>query len=98
MKKVLLFIVAVIFTAAITGQDATIYKLPDGVSPVIDGYVDNIWLMFEKYNIDKPFMEEEPTLDMATWQAAWDENSIFIIISVEDNDFCPAWCEAEMPG
>ncbi len=92
MKKLLLFISTVIVTSNITGQDATIYKLPYGISPVIDGYVDNLWYMFEEHYIDKPFMDEEPTLDKATWQAVWNDEAIFIIISVQEDNFCPPWC------
>ena len=92
MKKVLLFIITTLVIARAISQDATIYKLPDGVSPVIDGSVDNLWHMFEEFNIDKPFMTEEPTLDIATWQAVWDDTGIFIIVSVEEDNFCPSWC------
>jgi hypothetical protein len=92
MKKLLLFFTAVIVMADITAQDATIYKLPGGVSPVIDGSVDILWQMFEKFNIDKPYQEENPTLDIATWQAVWDDTAIFIIVSVEEDNFCPPWC------
>jgi hypothetical protein len=92
MKKLILFIAAIIVIADIKGQDAIIYKLPDGISPVIDGYVDSLWNMFEENYIDKPFMDEEPTLDKAIWRAVWNDEAIFIIISVEDDNFCPPWC------
>jgi hypothetical protein len=97
MKKLFLFFTAVIFIADITGQDATIYKLPSGVSPVIDGTVDNLWNMFDTYRINKPFTDEWPSLGFTDWQAVWDDTAIFIIVSVEEPDFCPAWCEPEMP-
>jgi hypothetical protein len=32
-----------------------------------------------------------PTLDMATWQAAWNDTAIFILITVEEDDFYPDW-------
>jgi hypothetical protein len=92
MKKLLLFIVAIIVIADIAGQDATILKLPDGLSPVIDGSVDNLWNMSEEFNIDKPFMEEEPTLYKATWQAVWNDTALFVIVSVVEDNFCPHWC------
>ncbi len=77
------------------GQDATIYKLPEGISPVIDGYTDGLWYMYEEFNIDKPFQTEEPTLDKATWRAVWNDTAFFIIVTVEEDYFCPHWCEPE---
>ena len=95
MKRLLFLITAILVMADITGQDATIYKLPDGISPVIDGYAESLWYMFQEFNIDKPFMTEEPTLDKATWSAVWDKTALFIIVSVQEDYFCPAWCEPE---
>ncbi len=69
--------------------DATIRRLPDGLAPVIDGSPDLLWANVEKYYIDKPFKYETPTIDLATWQAAWNDTAIFVIISVEENDFYP---------
>ena len=96
MKKVLLIIITIFVIANAVSQDATIYKLPDGVSPVIDGYIDSLWYMFEEFYIDKPFMDEEPTLDKATWQAVWNDTAIFIIVSVEEDNFCPQWCKPSL--
>jgi hypothetical protein len=93
MKRLLFLVIATLAITNITGQDATIYKLPDGISPVIDGYVDNLWHIYEEFNIDKPFQTEKPTLDKATWRAVWNDTALFIVVSVEEDDFCPHWCE-----
>jgi hypothetical protein len=93
MKRVLFLIIAMLAMARITGQDAIFYKLPDGMAPVIDGYIDDLWYMVEEFNIDKPFQTEEPTLDEATWRAVWNDSAIFIMIAVEEDNFCPVWCE-----
>jgi hypothetical protein len=51
--------------------------------------------MYKEFNIDKPFQTEEPTLDKATWRAVWDDTALFVIVTVEEDDFYPAWCEPE---
>ncbi len=67
-------------------------KFPDGVAPVIDGTVDILWDEVEVHNIDKQFVGDDPfTLNQATWQAAWNDTALFIIIVVEDDDFYPPW-------
>jgi hypothetical protein len=71
--------------------DAIFYRFPDGCVPVIDGTADPIWNNVEVHNISRTYRTEEPTLDLATWQAAWNDTSIFILITIEDDDFYPAW-------
>jgi hypothetical protein len=73
--------------------DAYIKKLPEGLSPAIDGYADAVWTGVEVHDIEKPFQYEVPSLYLATWQAAWDDYAIYLLVTVEDDDFCPAWCE-----
>jgi hypothetical protein len=96
MKRILFLITVLLTVARITGQDAIIYKLPDGLSPIIDGYIDDLWYMVEEFSIDKPFQTEEPTLDKATWRAVWNDSAMFIMIAVEEDNFCPVWCEPEV--
>ena len=73
--------------------DAIVKKLPVGLVPELDGSPDALWSNVEKYNIEKPFQQEEPTLDLATWQAVWNDTAIFVLVSVKEDDFCPPWCE-----
>ncbi|UCH13453.1 MAG: hypothetical protein JSV22_10090, partial [Bacteroidales bacterium] len=82
MKKVLIFIITIFVTGKAISQDATINRLSYGFAPVIDGYIDSLWSTFAEHNINKPFKDEVPTLTDATWQAAWNDTSIFIIVSV----------------
>ncbi|MBN2520547.1 MAG: hypothetical protein JXB17_08595 [Bacteroidales bacterium] len=72
-------------------QDAVFYKLPTGLAPVIDGKVDEIWNGTKKYKIDNNFINEEPSLNDATWQAVWNDTAIFIIVEIDDDDFYPSW-------
>jgi hypothetical protein len=71
--------------------DATFYKFPEGCAPVIDGTADPLWDNVEVHNIQRTYRTEEPTLNLATWQAAWNDTSIFILITIEDDDFYPLW-------
>jgi hypothetical protein len=82
----------VAFSNTIVGSpDATFYKFPDGCAPVIDGTVDPLWKNVETHHINRTCGTEEPTLNLATWQAAWNDTSIFILITVDDDDFYPTW-------
>ena len=74
-----------------SAQDGVFKKLPDGCVPVIDGVIDPVWAQVKKYYISRPFQEEVPSLALATWQASWNDTSIFIIVTVEDDDFYPEW-------
>jgi hypothetical protein len=71
--------------------DATFYRFPEGCAPTIDGTADPLWNNVEVHNISRTFRTEEPTLNLATWQAAWNDTSIFILVTVEDDDFYPLW-------
>ncbi len=71
--------------------DATFNKFPDGCAPVIDGTKDFVWENVEVHNVSKSHWAEQPTLNKATWQAAWNDTSIFILIEVDDDDFYPMW-------
>jgi hypothetical protein len=75
-------------------KEATVYKLPYGIAPEIDGYVDELWDDVEAHDIDKQVMwkPEIPTIDVATWQAVWNDTAIFILISVEEDEHCDIWC------
>ncbi len=76
---------------AVDKPDATFYRFPDGCAPVIDGTVDPLWNNVEVHNISRTFRTEEPTLNLSTWQAAWNDTSIFILVTVEDDDYYPYW-------
>ena len=75
----------------ISSTSTHFYKLQDGCAPVIDGTKDAIWEFAELHYINRHFQYENPSLDKATWQAVWNDTSIFILVTVEDNDFYPVW-------
>ncbi|MBN1183743.1 MAG: choice-of-anchor D domain-containing protein, partial [Bacteroidales bacterium] len=88
----LLFISLLALTAL--AQDALMLKLPNNIAPVIDGQVDGLWNGVEVHSIDKPFVSDYdvPTLDLATWQAVWNDTAIFILVNVKEDNRCDQWC------
>jgi hypothetical protein len=86
----------VAFSNEVIGRTNTpFYKFQDGCAPVIDGIKDPIWDFTEVHKISRHYKYEYPTLSLATWQAAWNDTSIFILVTVKDNDFCPDWESGE---
>jgi hypothetical protein len=64
------------------------------VNPELDGVVDDVWAEASKQNIDKPFQAETPTLGepgQTTWQALWNDDGIFLLLQVTDDEFYPAY-------
>jgi hypothetical protein len=63
-------------------------------APELDGVVDAVWASATAYNIDKPFKTETPTLGepgTTTWQALWNDDGIFLLLKVNDDEFYPAY-------
>jgi hypothetical protein len=89
MRKILFLIIVAVAGLAATSQDAVFKKLPDGLAPVIDGVEDSLWFWVKRYYIEEFFIDEYPTIDVATWQAAWNDTAIFLLVSVEEDDFRP---------
>jgi hypothetical protein len=92
MRKIYTLFVAFIFAMSAFAQDATFYKLPDGCMPGIDGVVDPLWDNVDAYDINQNFQAEEPTLDLCTWQAVWNDSVIVVLVVVQEDNWCPAWC------
>ncbi|UCH13799.1 MAG: T9SS type A sorting domain-containing protein [Bacteroidales bacterium] len=80
-----------IISGIVPAQDGVLEKLPDGCVPVIDGTIDPVWAQVKKYHVNRNFRDEVPSLNLATWQATWNDTSIFIIVNVKDDDFYPLW-------
>ena len=92
MRKIYALFVACIFALMAIGQDATFYKLPTECQLIIDGVADPVWVNVEVFNVDKNFQSELPTLDLATWQAVWNDSSIWVLITVQEDSHCPFYC------
>jgi hypothetical protein len=92
MRKIYTFLLACIFAVAAIAQDATFYKLPDGCTLTIDGVAEGFWANVEAYNVELAFTGEEPTLDLCTWQAVWNDTVIVVLVTTEEDNWCPEWC------
>ena len=59
-------------------------------APDLDGIIDNIWDAIDAVPIAKNFIGENPTVD-AYWKAMWDNQGIYVLINVQDDNHFPAW-------
>jgi Leucine-rich repeat (LRR) protein len=59
-------------------------------APDLDGIIDNIWDAIDAVPIAKNFIGENPTVD-AYWKAMWDDQGIYVLINVQDDNHFPAW-------
>jgi hypothetical protein len=86
----------VAFSNEVIGRTSVpFYKFQDGCVPVIDGIKDPIWELAEAHKINRRYQYENPSLDLATWKAAWNDTAIFILVTVEENDFYPSWISGD---
>jgi hypothetical protein len=92
-------IVFALFAIVIVGQ-AVLAQKPSGViyktssAPVIDGRIDEVWTTAVQYNIDKKFLNEEPTFGEAGttyWKSLWDDNGMYILVVANDDAWFPYW-------
>jgi hypothetical protein len=64
------------------------------VAPIIDGTVDDIWETVDPNVIDKPYTGETPTVGESGetwWKALWDDNGVYVLVTVNDDIFEPAY-------
>jgi PKD repeat protein/photosystem II stability/assembly factor-like uncharacterized protein len=67
-------------------------------SPVIDGFIDEVWNNANTYAIDRNFIGETPTLGdsgTTTWKALWNNEGIFILVQVNDDVFMPNYAGSD---
>lgn len=91
MRKIYTLFVACIFAVAAISQE-TILKLPDGCAINIDGVAEDFWADVDAYNVELNFQSELPTLDLCTWQAVWNDSVIIVLVTTEEDNWCPMWC------
>jgi hypothetical protein len=91
MKTTLYFlIIFTFFNSIILAQkkQATIYKTNE--TPTIDGIEDELWQLTQPEYLNKNFQGEAPTLN-AYWKMLWDNENIYVLVNVDDDDHFPAW-------
>ena len=59
-------------------------------APVIDGLPDYIWDKVDAVPIERDFLGENPTVT-ASWKAMYDNDNIYVLVEVQDDDHYPAW-------
>ena len=94
MRRIISYLIILTFACNAIAQDVTFQKFETGVAPVIDGYIDACWNDIDIYYIEKPSLWNTgyPTIDIATWQAAWNDTAIFVLVTVDEDDHCDQWC------
>jgi hypothetical protein len=94
-RKIFTLLLSAFIVTMAMGQEAPNVIIKKAkVNPVLDGEVDDVWADASKQNIDKPFQAETPTLGQpgeTTWQALWNDDGIFVLIQVTDDEFYPAY-------
>jgi hypothetical protein len=87
MNKFFLLCIVLLITLSLVAQER-IKKT--ATAPDIDGFSEDIWEQAKPYPIDKPFKTEAPTVT-ATWQALYDDENFYVLVTVEDDDHWPGW-------
>ena len=98
MKTIFAFLALIFLFISLNAQDAIFNKLPDGVAPVIDGSIDELWDTIETHYIERPYVLDfaPPTIDSAKWKATWNDTSIFVLVEVYDDNHCDEWCSEDI--
>jgi hypothetical protein len=63
--------------------------IPQGTAE-IDGIIEDAWDVIPEQTIDRPFKDEEPTVN-SFWKAMWDEENFYVLVSVQDDNHYPGW-------
>ena len=95
MRKVYILFFSLLFVAGATfAQKVNVdVAFADGVNiatPVIDGVEEETWDAVEPVPFVLMLGTEVATVT-AYWKALWDDENIYVIINVEDDDHYPAW-------
>jgi len=93
-RKIFTLLLSACFVTMAMAQAPNIVIKKAKVAPELDGVVDDVWADASKQNIDKPFQKETPTLGESgttTWQALWNDDGIFLLLEVNDDEFYPAY-------
>lgn len=97
MKKIFTFLLSALFCTVVFAQRPTgVVKKAVEVVPKIDGVIDAAWTAANKYNIDKNFRTEVPTvgaIGTTYWKALWNADGMFVLVVVNDDVWFPNWAE-----
>jgi len=94
MKRIFTFLILILFVSAGYAEQPQGIIMKATSVPVIDGEIDEVWEEAEVYDIDKPYRTEVPTLGEpgeTTWRALWNDDGMFILLVVKDNNWYPSY-------
>jgi hypothetical protein len=60
---------------------------------IVDGIIESSWNAATSQSIERIFQLEHPSVT-ATWQALWDLDNFYLVVSVEDDNHWPSWEKA----
>lgn len=89
MKKIYLFLIAMVMVAGVFAQVNINIEGTD-TPPEIDGIIDEVWDAVEPNAVEQNFGEELPTVT-AYFKILWDNENYYVVLEVEDDDHWPSW-------
>ena len=91
MKRIYLYLFIICMAHYSVAQGKVNVLVPHTQTvPEIDGVIDVVWDDVPAVPIENDFKEELPTVT-AYWKALWDNDALYVLISVEDDDHWPSW-------
>jgi hypothetical protein len=82
--------IAMLFAVNVLAQQKTYNLYYTDAIITIDGYGAD-WIPISPVGIDEVFQAETPTLNSATWKAAWNDDGIYVLVEVDDDVWSPSW-------
>jgi hypothetical protein len=91
MKTLTLFLILILLAGSPLAQKtALIFTVIPG--PEVDGFMEELWDACNSIEkIDVPFKTEVASIGNSTWRGLWDGETIYFLVTVEDDNHWPAW-------
>jgi len=91
MRKFYMLFFSLLFVAGATfAQKVNVDVAKTSTAPVIDGVEEAVWDAVDPVPFVLFLGQEVPTVT-AYWKALWDDNNIYVLINVEDDNYYPGW-------
>jgi len=91
MKKIYSLMIGLLIVGSSFAQTLTAVINPTATPPEMDGVVEEVWDAAPVQAIAKTFMTEVPTIGASTWQALYDNDNFYVVVTVPDDNHYPAW-------
>jgi hypothetical protein len=90
MKKIYSLLIGLLLVGGAFAATKSAFIRFAVVTPEIDGFVEEAWNIAVPEAIDQNLYTETPTVT-ATWQALYDADNFYVVVTVLDDDHFPAW-------